>query len=155
MKKHKHEDGHECDMCRDGAEAVHEKETAMLQKHGWFVHFVPGSDVPYGLNIHTHGLLEIFEHPDLQICMAMDPQTAHGILADIIEDKIKKGEKFEAGKKYEKIIGNGYNVLFLNASEGDRTVLRMIFPDKDGGFDGPMSNQLEGCEIPEGLILSA
>ena len=152
---HKHKDGHECEICRDGLEAVQQKETAMIQEHGWFVHFVPGSDVPYGLNIHTHGLFEVLDHLDLQICLSMDPQTAHNILGEVIEDHIKKGEKLVAGEKYEKIIGNGYKVLFLNAKEGDRNVLRLIFPDKDGGFDGVMSKQLEGCDIPEGLKLSA
>jgi hypothetical protein len=85
----------------------------------------------------------------------MNPEIAHSILWSVVEDNIKKGKKFEAGKKYDKLIGNDYKVLFLEASENERKVLRMIFPDKDGGFDGEMSKQLDGCVIPDGLNLSA
>src|ERR1035437_3523729 len=105
MKKHNHKNGHECECCRDGMEAVRKKEQAMIEKHGWYVHFVPGdTKVPFEMNIHTHGLFENLEHTDLQICMSMDPEVAHSVLVNVIEDNIKKGKTFEAGKKYEHTI---------------------------------------------------
>ena len=83
-------------------------------------------------------------------------------LIETIEEYIKKDKSFEAGQKYEDLIdaskkheGMNYKILFLEAEEGGRKVLRMIFPEKDGGFDGPLSEQLKGCVIPNDLILSA
>lgn len=160
---HKHTDGHECEYCNASKEEMKQKENSMIEKHGWYAHFIINEpDLPYNTNVHTHGLKESLDHPDLQICMGMSPATCHSILINAIEDNIKQGIKFEPGSKYGNIIkpapgykGIEYKVLFLEAEEGGRTVLRMIFPDTDGGFDGPMSKQLEGCKIPEGLKLSA
>lgn len=158
MKTHKAEC--ECEVCKNGLAFFKEKEQRLIDKHGWLVHFVPGSkEVPFEMNVHTHGLLENFGHLDLQICLQMSPDTCHSILITAIEDNIKKGKAYKAGEKYDGLIASNsdvpYQVLFLEAQEGNRTVLRMVFPDKDGGFDGPMSKQLEGCNIPDGTVLSA
>jgi hypothetical protein len=74
--KHNHKDGEECEACKLGLDVVLQKEQALMKKYGWLVHFVPGSEgVPFGMNIHTHGLLESFGHLDLQICLNMPHGT--------------------------------------------------------------------------------
>lgn len=161
--KHNHEEGFECEACKNGMEALLEKEQRLLKEPGWFVHFVPGSEgFPYETNVHTHGLKENFDHLDLQVCLPMNPHVTHDILTNVIEDNIKKGTKYEAGKKYNDIIEPSpafkdmkFQILFLKAEENGREVLRLIFPEKDGSFIGEMSTkQMEGCEIPSDLILS-
>lgn len=160
-EKHNHEEGFECEACKNGIGALEEKQKKLLKNPGWYAHYVPGSpDVPFGMNVHTHGLKENFKHPDLQICIGMDQHTCHHILTNAVNE-IKKGKKFEAGEKYDELIESSpaykdlkLKVLFLEAEECGRKVLRLIFPEKDGSFRGKMaSTQMEGCKVPEDLIL--
>jgi hypothetical protein len=159
--KHNHEEGFECEACKTGVEAVLEKEKKLIEDYGWYAHYVPGSDeFPFGINMHTHGVAENFDHPDLQICVNMNPHSGHSIISDVIKN-IKDGKKYVAGEKYGELIkpkpgyvGPEYKVLFLEAEEMDRKVLRLIFPDVDGTFTGPLgTEQVKGCVIPDGLKL--
>ncbi len=154
----KHNGECKCDICRLGIEAAFGIQEEAMEKYGWYVHFVMDDlDYPYGMNVHTHGLADSQKHPDLQICLPMSAKSCHEILINAIEDNVKKGIIFEHGKKYGNIImpspGSGkmsYLVLFLNAKENGRDVLRMVFPEKDGGFIGEMAReQMCGCEIPQ------
>lgn len=145
-----------CDVCKHGPEVVRERELNALDKHGWYTHFIFGDDdSPFHMNIHTHGLKEKFNHLDLQICFPVLSDQAHSILITAIEDHIKKGEKYEAGQKYNGLIVNSQNdidaeILFLEAEECGRPVLRMIFPDQDWSFSGELAEkQMIGCKIPE------
>lgn len=107
------------------------KEQYCLEVYGWFVHYVMNDcKSPYHANIHTHGLLENFKHFDLQICMQISPEIVHPILTGVV-NKIKTGSIFEENIYYTNILLN-YKVKFINAVECDRTVLRMILPDKAG-----------------------
>jgi len=159
-EKHNHKEGFECEACKIGMKAMKEKEAGFLKNPGWFAHYVPDPTYPNGMNVHTHGLEENFKHLDLQICLAMDQRICHQILNNAIGE-IKAGKKFEAGEKYDDVIEASpaykdlkLKVLFLEAEEGGRKVLRMIFPEKDGSFMGQMSSkQMEGCKVPEDLIL--
>lgn len=149
MEDHKHEDGFKCEACENGIDAMLAKEAQMLKDHGWFVHFVPDPKYPFGMNVHTHGLSDNFGHMDLQICLDMSPRTCHSILINAVES-IKAGKKFESGKTYDELIqptDKKFEVLFLQAVECDRPVLRLIFPDKEGKFDGELSDQKLGCEL--------
>lgn len=152
----------DCEVCKNGVEATVKKGDLMLDKHGWFVHYVSGDEsCPFGMNAHTHGLAETQDHLDLQMCIGINPQHAHSIFTDAIEGHIKKGFKYEAGKRYDDLIepapaykGPKYEVLVLEATENDRPVLRFIFPEKDGSFEGQLTHtQMEGCIIPEGFNL--
>lgn len=141
----------ECAVCRDGLEAVEARERQAIEELGWYAHFVPNDpDYPYGVNYHTHGFEESFGHLDMQICLPIHPNMAHGILSIAVE-KIKAGFKFEHGEKYEDLIeakdpSLKYEVLMLEAEECDRKVLRLIMPDKAGKFDGELAAQMEGCD---------
>ncbi len=108
----------------------------MMDKHGWYVHFVPNDDnFPNHINYHTHGLPESFGHPDLQICFPLSTEVAHQILSCII-DQIKNGEHFEPNRRYEKKVGNNLSVEFIEAIEYNRKLLRVVFPNKDGNYEG-------------------
>ena len=154
----------ECEVCKNGIEATNAKEQSQLDIHGWYVHYVSGDpSCPSGVNAHTHGLKENKDHLDLQMCVRINPQHAHSIFINAIEGRIKQGLKYEAGKRYDDLIepspaykGSKFEVLVLEAEESGRPVLRFIFPEKDGSFEGILSSsQMEGCIIPEGLNLKA
>lgn len=131
----------QCEACRDGMEAVMKKQKEQTDKHGWIIHYIPKSkEHPFGVNIHTHGLADNFNHPDLQIVIPMRPEFVHKILITAVEKHIKKNEPYVSGKKYTDLVtdseGTDYGVLFIDAVEDGRKVLRMIFPEKDGSFIG-------------------
>ena len=107
-----------------------------MGRHGWYVHFVPNDQhFPNSINYHTHGVLESFGHPDLQICFPLSTEIAHQILS-IIVNQIKKGEHFEPNRRYEKIIDDNLNIEFIEAMEGNRKILRIVFPNRDGSYEG-------------------
>jgi len=145
----------ECAVCKDGMEAVLEREKTAMESVGWYAHYVPNDpDYPYGTNYHTHGLQHSFDHLNFQVCLSADPNMIHHVL-NIAIAKIKEGFKYEHGKKYTELIeakdGSDYEILMLEAEENDRKVLRMIIPDKDGKFDGDLAAQKEGCRDGEVL----
>jgi hypothetical protein len=125
----------ECKSCTEGLESVRQWQDEMMDKHGWYVHFVTDHDTdsPTGYNVHSHGVQESFGHPDLQIVAPLPPELAHSLLR-ILVDRIKVGESFKPNKKYDKIIRT-LSVTFTEAVEGGRTVLRMILPDSTGALD--------------------
>lgn len=111
-------------------------EIEMLKQYGWYVHFVMDDNTcPNYINFHTHGLLETFNHPDLQICFPISNESAHAIFNTIVE-QIIPGLQFQPAVKYGQIIGGGFKLEFINATECNRKVLRIVFPNKDGGYEG-------------------
>lgn len=124
-----------CDCCHGGSmEDFKRKEAEILAKHKWCAHYVFDDDtMPMGSNYHTHGIAENLGHPDFQSVLRIDPQVLHGVLTSIAE-QVKKGRKFEAGMRYDKVL-QGMDVTFINAREGGRKVLRLILPDKNGELD--------------------
>lgn len=121
-----HDDKCECAICKHGPEKVHEWEQDCLNKIGWYAHQVPN-------NYHTHGLPESCDHPDIQVVLALDPNITHAVVAGIIEE-IKKGTKYQPNTRYSKIIKN-LDVIFIEATESDRKVLRLVFPDANGNLE--------------------
>lgn len=107
-------------------------QAARIKEFGWVGDFVAEDPtMPYGLNAHTHGLAETHQHPDLQVVFNLPPGLIQQLLTNAI-DKIKEGVTLEPGVEYDGIISHGYKVTFVVATEGDREVLRMIVPGKDG-----------------------
>jgi hypothetical protein len=141
-----HEKGKKCkcDVCKmqeEGAspeeamEKFKEWEREKIAEYGWVVHCVgEDPDSPTTYNIHTHGLPENFDHPDLQIVFPLSQEVAHPILTTIIE-RIKDGEKFSEGDILENVIQNGFRIKAVSAKECDRDVIRLIFPDPKGSLD--------------------
>lgn len=127
-----HDNGCECEACRDGIEAVRAKQAEMMKKYGWVADLVrDDEDCPYGVNLHTHGLEESFNHPDLQVCLPLDPSIGHGVLSAVVS-RIKEGRKFKDCEEVEGVLQKGFSVMFVEAEEGGRKVLRVILPDAEG-----------------------
>ncbi|HYE68407.1 MAG TPA: DUF4262 domain-containing protein [Anaerovoracaceae bacterium] len=115
----------------------------MMAKYGYVIHLVVGdTSSPNNTNYHTHGLPEKCGHADLQICLNIKPELAQDILNGAVE-LIEEGQKFEAGKEYDRVLGGGYKVKFIEAMESNRPVLRLVIPNPEGKFTGsPYADQL-------------
>lgn len=130
----------DCDICSasDKTQAfkeLAENEKKNIKDYGWYCHMVAGGDdqTPTGVNYHTHGCLESFGHLDLQIVAPIPGELAHGIFCLTIE-KIRAGEKLEAGKRISEIL-DSMDVTLKETKEHGRTVLRVILPDSKGELD--------------------
>jgi hypothetical protein len=56
----------------------------MIKKNGWAAHyFVIDS---FHINYHTHGVMESYNHYDIQIVLPVPPCTCHHVVSDIIND---------------------------------------------------------------------
>jgi hypothetical protein len=107
------------------------RDAAAIATFGWCGHYVYDDDEsPTGLNVHTHGLLESFGHPDFQIVLPLAERVAHAILITLA-DAVKEGRRFAPGDVAGGII-EGYDVGFATATECGREVLRVIIPGPDG-----------------------
>lgn len=128
--------------------AKHDKEA--MEEHGWYAHVIPsGDNTPFGYNYHTHGLERSYEHLNIQIVMQLDPHIAHQIVADIIAE-IKKGKRFVIDTDYPNLVGGGYMVRFIDATECGRPVLRLLVPDKNGKYEGDYAKQFTMLDSNEG-----
>jgi len=101
----------------------------MIGRYGFYIHFV--LDANYA-NIHTHGVAESFDHPDLQIVINIDRQTASSLLHTVV-DQIKEGKVIQTGVDYTEIAN--LPTRFIRATECGRPVLRLIIPDRAGTLD--------------------
>ena len=110
----------------------------LIEKYGWAAHYVL-LDANH-INYHTHGLVENFNHCDLQIVLPISMEAAHGVVSKMIDD-IKNGLKFYEGIKYTGYIKQGYDVKFMSFTECERPVLRVLFPDSKGYI--PDQNECE------------
>ena len=81
-----------CYVCRYGQEALDILEKELLKKYGWFPHKVTEYDPqsPTGFNMHTHGILENFDHPDFQIVVPGPDQIWVGFFHQLVDDFIRK-----------------------------------------------------------------
>jgi hypothetical protein len=128
-------------------EDLAKREKQMMEKYGWVTHFVVDTDdneakvsTKTGVDIHTHGLEENFNHPDLQIALPIDASIAHSILTSII-DNIKEGNTYKDGDVCKGLLKGDYKVRFQKVNS-DRSILRIILPNKEGQI---MPSELEGA----------
>jgi len=142
---HSDGEGCRCERCAD-PEAYDKKINEIIEKVGWYVHYVFDDDsTPNEVNIHTHGLVEKYNHPDIQICFALPQKVAHGVLWAAV-NQIADGVVFTTRKRFEHVLTD-YDVVFANAVENGRPVLRMILPDKNNNFNtDPYYSQWEGTD---------
>lgn len=136
-----------CAVCKEGVEAVLKKQQAHLEKFGFYMHIVPRKEdvevlTPDGImlvtqfDVHTHGLVENFQHPDLQVfAPGLDPQVAANIIKGMVDD-IKEGKKYEDGNEYDTVLKGGLNIKIAAAMDGDRPVLRVLLPNHTGLLQG-------------------
>jgi len=117
-------------------EKARRSRAEMLEKYGWIADCVFDTethkcDSGTGTDIHTHGLVENFNHPDLQIILPISYEISHAVLASAVK-MIKEGKRFEAGKCYSGLLKDKFKVRLVKAIESDRSVLRIILPDQNG-----------------------
>jgi uncharacterized protein DUF4262 len=126
---------------------VHDENMA---EFGWYANYVRNhGESPTGFSTHTYGLEESWNHPNIQIVWRVPPEMGYDMLYTVVE-LVRKGEKFEPGRKYNNVL-HDYDVMFAWATESGRRVLRMILPDKDNGvsrdeIQGKFKVQWEGTE---------
>jgi hypothetical protein len=105
----------------------------MIRLFGFYAHYVVADDA--SVNIHTHGCIESWQHPDLQIVLPI------GVAADVIFnaliDRVKAGERFAPGERADLVLTETLSIVvaFIAAAEGQRFVLRVILPDRQGRLD--------------------
>ena len=121
-------------------------------KIDWIIHFVANgvacdccnkvenSFPKFMCNAHTHGMGK-YNHLDFQIVLHLAPEIIGTLLNDL-GTRVQNGEKFVTGDVWSDILV-GYDVKFVEVYETDRTVLRVLLPDKNNRFPGD-----EGCEYP-------
>lgn len=135
-------------MCRDGYEAVREKEARALENDGWYAHYVSNDDkCPFGVNYHTHGFPQKLGHRDIQICFPLGPDRAHEIMWAVYHNLAENKLGYTPGVRYSGILEK-YDVMFIDAQENGRDVLRLILPDVNNKFEGDFAKQLEKVEYP-------
>lgn len=128
----------ECEYCDKTPEQRQELENERRSKYGWIVEYVPGDPAaPNNINCHTHFLPQQIGHPDLQICLPMYPQTCAGWF-HLVVGYIEKGQVFLPGIKYPGILETGFDLMFIEAKESGRDVLRLIFPDVENSYNDPV-----------------
>lgn len=109
-------------------------EQRCILRFGFYIHYMFDDETTWGnVNVHTHNFPEAWGHPDFQIVVPMPQATARGILENLA-DRVREGDRFEAGKRYSGIIRN-LDVLMIEATESGRPVLRVILPTEDGCLD--------------------
>lgn len=130
-----------CDICSGAITPADMKfkQLENLKSSGWYAHMVLEDDVsPTGFNYHTHGFSETVNHKDFQIVLPMSAemcQTISEVLYYLIEEK---GKKFEHGARFDGLIESNHDeplvVMFIEVTEDDRQVLRIVFPDTEGNL---------------------
>ena len=110
------------------AEAKADSER-MIAEYGFVIHHVFATKEDQDWNIHTHGLVESYDHPELQICLGLPQKTAASIFHDIV-NRIKVGERFEHGQVDDELLVE----LSIRFVEVNPELIRLIMPDKDGKY---------------------
>ena len=124
-----HQSNCNCAIC-NGLDYESWKNKCMAET-GWYAHYVPENNV---VNAHTHGLIDSQNHLDFQILFPIEQKTAHSIFTTLC-DRVKNGERFHNNDVLENVIGNGYKIKLFLTNEGNRPVLRIIFPNVDGNLE--------------------
>lgn len=135
MTDNNHDDhiGCDCDVC-DGKmtlESLEARQAELTKKYGFFSHFVSDANSKF-VNYHTHGFRDTWGHDDLQIVIPIPPNIANNLFWTFA-DRVKAGERFAPDARVDKIV-HGHQVILKKAKDGERDVLRIILPDKNGRF---------------------
>jgi hypothetical protein len=116
---------------RKNNKAIAAWEQQCIRDYGFYVHYmVEDPNQPYQIDAHTHGLMETFDHSDLQIVLPL-PQETTIKLFQVAVDMLKTGTRFQPYKKYPNVIEDS-DVVFIPVSDGKVSYLRMIIADEAG-----------------------
>lgn len=98
------------------------------------------------MSAFTVGLLTTYGHPEV-VVFGLELDTAEDLL-DLVQEQIEAGERFEAGKKYDKLlrtfactfrpVAARHVPMFASATafhgRSDFPMLQLFWPDKHGRF---------------------
>lgn len=104
-------------------------------EYGFIIHFVAQQNYrpkkPFDIvDVHTHGVIEKWDHPELQIIFNLG-SISQEIMGQIIHNAvhlIKNGTVLVPGEEYEEIIEK-YKVGIMSPKAG---IVRIILPDAEG-----------------------
>lgn len=128
----------------------------LIDSYGWFytANF-NCTAMPNGVDIHTHGLFEKYDHHDLQVCLPVtydELETVSGLFRLII-DEIDKGRRFEPGLPYMGLLPEPYTLTFATAIVGGKRYYRLLYPDTNGLLNEfPYATQLQQLTDYEPLL---
>ena len=120
----------------------------------WIIHFVTdyacqlcgNNDLhfkPNLCNFHTHGMRELYNHPEFQLVLNIDFNIA-GYILNKLGLMVKEGRRFKAG---EAVSGIGIcDLTLFEATDNSKPVLRVILPDPSYRLPDD-----ENCEHPYNL----
>lgn len=89
-------------------------EQKCMEKDGWFVHYVSESKSevpPLGLNCHTHGIDDTFDHPNFQVVFPIEPKGCRAIFSILVE-LLRKGKRFAPGDESDEVLQAEYKVRY-------------------------------------------
>ena len=121
----------ECMACEKGIDALLKWQDECIQKYGFYMHAVKHGQY---VNYHTHGFVDSWQHPDMQMVIPVDAEFAKALFWDFARE-IKAGKKYQVGDILDGFIED-HNIRLTEAKECGRAVLRVIFPDQNGKFPG-------------------
>ena len=125
---------------------------AMKPKLDWVIHLVKNGVacaccgevengfVQYACNSHTHGMAK-YNHPDFQLVLSL-PDEEIGRILNTLGLHVQAGERFHNGDLVEGIYLD-CPVRLQEFEECDRTILRVVIPDKHNRFPEDTN-----CEYP-------
>lgn len=117
-----------CIGCEQGVEEARRLASEMIEKYGWYSHIISRDDgSPTKFNYHTHNFPEFLGIPDVQVVCNIDQQVIHSIVSGLV-GAVKAGRKIELNRRESGILRD-YDVMFVEAEEGGRSVWRLILPD--------------------------
>lgn len=99
----------------------------------WICHLVLPGAVPVSCNAHTHGLSELYGHPDFQVVVFFGGAQEIGRILNTLGCRVRDGEKFSPGDFVEGIYED-CRVRLDEVEETGRKVLRVVIPDKNNLF---------------------
>lgn len=92
---------------RDASEVTLKEQRELMEKYKFVVHYVMDS---YSVesdhqtlsfpSIHTHGLMEHFEHPEIELALPLDQETAMYILHTFV-NKLKEGVRVHEYEEFK------------------------------------------------------
>jgi len=124
-----------------------------IARAGWAaVGVMPTEDEPIDPFTYTIGLFRSYDHPEL-IITGMHGETAHAVLAMLIEDGIDAGASYEAGQEYPDLLAGrnrNYPAAFRQVTQAniedklaiagrwnafeEFPALQLVYPDPAGKF---------------------
>ena len=133
-------------MERVNMKKIREKRKKVIEEHGFSIEYagnvygVEGMDQTFP-SIHTYGLVENFNHLNLELVLPVEPKMAGYVIHQIV-DEIKSGATFEAGGFFQLEMLNNIPFTFIEVRSvlTKDKMLRILLPDKESRLPDD-----EGC----------